>query len=124
LSQLLACLLVAGAGLQAARETTLRMPPPGHMMFAVPEAPPPAPPDLADLRARELPGLATIEVVVQPDDTLDHIFRRLRLKLGDLADIRALEGVRGLLDRLKPGEQLTFMHRDADLVGLARQVSL
>jgi len=82
------------------------------------------PSSLADLRALALPGLATIEVIMRRDDTLDHIFRRLQLKLSDLADVRALQGVRELLDRLNPGEQLTFMHRDGELVGLARQVSL
>jgi murein DD-endopeptidase MepM/ murein hydrolase activator NlpD len=124
LSQLIACLLVAGAGLQAARESTRMVPPPGHMLFAAPADPQPLGAGLADLRALALPGLATIEVIVQRDDTLDHIFRRLQLKLSDLADVRALDGVRELLDRLHPGEQLTFMHRDGDLVGLARQVSL
>lgn len=124
LAQLLACLLVSGTGLQAARETTLRVPPPGHMRFALPVEAAPIAANLADLRALALPGLATIEVIVQRDDTLDHIFRRLQLKLRDLADIRALEGGRALLDHLRPGEQLTFMQRDGDLFGLARQVSL
>jgi murein DD-endopeptidase MepM/ murein hydrolase activator NlpD len=122
--QWLACLLVAGAALQATRERAPQTPSPGHMMFPAPAAAPQAPASLADLRTRELPGLATIEVIVQRDDTLDHLFRRLQLKLSDLADIRGLEGVGDLLDRLKPGEQLTFMHRDGDLIGLARQVSL
>jgi murein DD-endopeptidase MepM/ murein hydrolase activator NlpD len=112
-SQFLACLLVAGAGLQAAHETTRQTPPPGPMLFAVPEAVPPMP-----------SSLATTEVIVQRDDTLDHIFRRMQLKRSDLADVRALAGVRDLLDRLNPGEQLTFVRRDGELIGLARQVSL
>jgi murein DD-endopeptidase MepM/ murein hydrolase activator NlpD len=123
-SQFLACLLVAGVALQAARERTRAAPAPANMMFALPAAAPGMPSSLADLRALALPGLATIEVIVRRDDTLDHIFRRLQLKLSDLADVRALQGVRELLDRLNPGEQLTFMHRDGELVGLARQVSL
>jgi len=123
-SQFVACLLVASAGLQAERESTLPAPQGGRMLFALPEDAQPLQSGLADLRTLALPGLATIEVVVQRDDTLEHIFRRLQLKLSDLADIRALEGVRGLLDRLNPGEQLTVLHRDGDLVGLAREVSL
>jgi len=122
--RLLACLLVSAAALQAARETTLHMPQPGQMRFAVHEEAAPIAASLADLRSLALPGLATIDVIVQRNDTLDHIFRRLQLKLRDLADIRALADARALLDHLRPGEQLTFMHRDGDLIGLARQVSL
>jgi murein DD-endopeptidase MepM/ murein hydrolase activator NlpD len=118
----LACLLIAGAALLAPHGSAPWTRPAGNMMFPAPNAAAPA--DLADLRALELPGLATIEVIVERNDTLDRIFRRLQLKLADLADIRALAGVRSLLDHLKPGERLTFMHRDSDLFGLARQVSL
>jgi murein DD-endopeptidase MepM/ murein hydrolase activator NlpD len=123
-ARLLACLLVAGAGLHAARETAPPMPPSGPMRFAAPPEPVPVAVSLADLRALALPGVATIDVIVQPDETLERIFRRLQLKLRDLADIRALAGARSLLDHLRPGEQLTFLHRDGDLIGLARQVSL
>jgi murein DD-endopeptidase MepM/ murein hydrolase activator NlpD len=70
------------------------------------------------------PGLELIEVIVQRDDTLDHIFRRLRLNLTDLADVRALGGVQSTLDRLSPGEHLKFLHRDAALMGLERHLSL
>ena len=65
-----------------------------------------------------------VEVIVERDDTLDHIFRRLRLSLSDLADVRALTGVQSMLDRLNPGERLKFLHRDGSLIGMERHLSL
>ena len=58
------------------------------------------------------------------NDTLDRIFRRLQLSLNDLAAVRELPGIKSDLDRLRPGEQLTILHRGSDVVGLTRRVSL
>ncbi len=69
-------------------------------------------------------GLSHISVVVQRNDTLDQIFRRLEISLTDLANIRALAAARSALDRLKPGDQLTFARRGDELVGLERPLSL
>jgi murein DD-endopeptidase MepM/ murein hydrolase activator NlpD len=66
----------------------------------------------------------TTEVQVGPNDTLDRIFRRLQLRLADLASMRSLPGVRSELDRLRPGETLTFKSQDGALVGLQRRLSL
>jgi len=63
-------------------------------------------------------------VVVQRDDTLDRIFRRLQISVTDLQNVRALAGVRTLLDRLNPGEHLKFLYHDGVLLGLTRHVSL
>jgi len=68
-------------------------------------------------------GLATIEVIVSRNDTLDRIFRRLQLSLSDLASLRNLPGVKAHLDRLRPGEALMLQHRDGKLVGFERQLS-
>ncbi|NBW90242.1 MAG: hypothetical protein EBR51_10160, partial [Gammaproteobacteria bacterium] len=46
-------------------------------------------------------GLATVEVIVGANDTLERIFRRLQLSLTDLATLRALPEVRKQLDRLR-----------------------
>jgi len=70
------------------------------------------------------PGVSSEQVRIQRNDTLDRIFRRLRLSLSDLAEIRALQGARELLDRLNTGEVLVLSHRDDALVGLERRVSL
>jgi len=68
-------------------------------------------------------GFSTIDVVVSRNDTMDRLFRRLELNLGDLATLRNLPGLRSQVDRLKPGELLRFMHRDGELVGLERKLS-
>jgi murein DD-endopeptidase MepM/ murein hydrolase activator NlpD len=70
------------------------------------------------------PGLASIEVIVRRNDTLDRIFRRLELDLGDLATLRAQDALRPALDRLIPGETLRFQHRDGSLYSMLRDVSL
>jgi murein DD-endopeptidase MepM/ murein hydrolase activator NlpD len=68
-------------------------------------------------------GLSTIEVVVSRNDTMDRLFRRFELNLGDLASLRNLPELRSQVDRLKPGELLRFMHRGGELVGLERKLS-
>jgi murein DD-endopeptidase MepM/ murein hydrolase activator NlpD len=120
--QLLTCLAVAFCALQIARRTTepvLRL---GPMLF--PAQAPARRLDVTELTALTVPGMELVEVIVQRDDTLDHIFRRLRLNLSDLADVRALSGVQSMLDRLNPGERLKFLRRDAALIGLERHLSL
>ncbi|MFO1456807.1 MAG: peptidoglycan DD-metalloendopeptidase family protein [Steroidobacteraceae bacterium] len=68
-------------------------------------------------------GFSTIEVVVGHNDTLDRIFRKLSLSLGDLASLRALPDLRKQLDRLHVGEALKFSVRGEELVALERQLS-
>jgi len=68
-------------------------------------------------------GFSTIEVVVSRNDTMDRLFRRLELNLGDLATLRNLPELRHQVDRLTPGELLRFTHRDGELVGLERKLS-
>jgi murein DD-endopeptidase MepM/ murein hydrolase activator NlpD len=68
-------------------------------------------------------ALSTIDVIVTRNDTLDRIFRRLKLSLADLASMRSLPGVRANLDTLRPGESLHLMHRDGQLFGLERRLN-
>ena len=86
----------------------------------------------ADLAAIEA-GLtiSTIEVVVRAGDSLERIFRKLQLSMQDLAAVRALPELRRQLDRLYPGETLTFSLRKAgdsaeiaELVSMQRKLSL
>ncbi|HTL19176.1 MAG TPA: peptidoglycan DD-metalloendopeptidase family protein [Steroidobacteraceae bacterium] len=74
-------------------------------------------PEVAD------PSLSTTDVMVTRNDTLDRIFRRLKLNLADLASLRNLPGIRHALDSLRPGEALHFTHHDGELVGLERRLS-
>ena len=87
--------------------------------------PPTAAPQLA-----AAPGLAgaalalsTIDVIVRRNDTLDRIFRRLKLDVADLASLRNLPGIRASLDSLRPGESLHFTHRNGALFGLERRIN-
>jgi len=68
-------------------------------------------------------GASTIEVIVSRNDTLDRIFRRLKLDLSDLASVRNLPGLKSALDDLRPGEALHLVHRDGTLFGFERQLS-
>jgi murein DD-endopeptidase MepM/ murein hydrolase activator NlpD len=76
-------------------------------------------PSLADAKL----ALSSIDVIVTRNDTLDRIFRRLKLNLADLASLRSLPGIRATLDSLKPGELLHFTHREGQLFGLERRLN-
>lgn len=86
--------------------------------------PPQRPAVLAAQNASMAEPFSTIEVIVRRNDTLDAIFRKLALSLADLANLRALSGVRALVDRLVPGEALRLTHRNGELLSLERNVSL
>jgi murein DD-endopeptidase MepM/ murein hydrolase activator NlpD len=96
-------------------------------------SPPPGTADLGTtLRAAALAPQAasmaapfsSIEVIVRRNDTLDAIFRKLELSLTDLANLRAVSGVRAFIDRLVPGESLRLTHRNGELLTLERNLSL
>ncbi|HEX9106639.1 MAG TPA: hypothetical protein VF832_05420, partial [Longimicrobiales bacterium] len=74
---------------------------------------------LADAQA----ALSRIDIVVARNDTLERIFRRLKLDLADLASLRSLPGVRAALDSLRPGEALRVTHKDGALYGLERRLN-
>ena len=74
---------------------------------------------LADAQA----ALSRIDIVVARNDTLERIFRRLKLDLSDLASMRSLPGVRDALDSLRPGDALRVTHKDGSLYGLERRLN-
>lgn len=89
-------------------------------------------PQLPDLKAlRKLQSASpipkplgdTVEFVVRRNDTLDRIFRQLKLDLADLAVIRDLPGVQKSLDQLRPGDTITLVHDDGLLQALTRRIS-
>jgi murein DD-endopeptidase MepM/ murein hydrolase activator NlpD len=80
-------------------------------------------PALASAPAPAAADRAAVDVVVARNDTLDHIFRRLKLNLADLASLRSLPHVREALDSLKPGESLHFEHKDGSLFALERRLN-
>lgn len=75
-------------------------------------------------------AISTVDVVVRAGDSLERIFRQLKLSMQDLAAMRALPELRRQLDRLYPGETLTFSLRGSDdtesaeLLSMERKLSL
>jgi murein DD-endopeptidase MepM/ murein hydrolase activator NlpD len=65
----------------------------------------------------------TMEFVVRRNDTLDRIFRQLKLDLNDLANIRQLPGIKDQLDRLRPGDTIKLTHNDGAVYALSRRIS-
>ena len=116
---LLQIALVAGAGVLATlpRAPQLQANLPATEVAAPANTPVPAMPDEANV------AFSTIEVVVSRNDTMDRLFRRFELNLGDLAMLRGLPELRSQVDRLKPGELLRFMHRGGELLGMERKLS-
>src|ERR1700726_1357267 len=117
--QLAACALLAWAWLHAI--PAIYIPPAIRAPPAV--APREAAPAPAMPPVEAPPGPKSTDVIVQTHDTLDSIFRRLRIDLGDLASLRALPGLKKMLDGLRPGEALHLTERDGDLVGFERRLS-
>jgi murein DD-endopeptidase MepM/ murein hydrolase activator NlpD len=111
--------LAAAVAIAAWQLMTVRAPP----ATPPPASAPPAPVAMATVPA-VAPGLATIEVIVRSNDTLDRIFRKFELSLSDLADMRAIAATRQFLDRLIPGELLRLTHREGSLMGFERDLSL
>ncbi len=68
-------------------------------------------------------ALSRIDIIVARNDTLERIFRRLKLDLSDLASLRSVPGVREALDSLRPGEALRVTHKDGSLYGLERRLN-
>jgi len=64
-----------------------------------------------------------VEIIVRRNDTLDAIFRRLSLDLGDLSAIRGLPGIRQSLDYLKPGDSIKLTRKDGEVRELSRRIS-
>src|ERR1700729_3127733 len=72
--QLLACFAVTFYALQVARQTTPPALQLGSMLFGASDHAPVNPVDVNDITALVAPGLDLAEVIVQRNDTLDHIF--------------------------------------------------
>ena len=69
-----------------------------------------------------LPG-EKLDVIVRRNDTLDRIFRQLKLDQSDLAAILGLPGARQALSQIRPGDKLTLVHEDGTVHALNRRIS-
>jgi murein DD-endopeptidase MepM/ murein hydrolase activator NlpD len=123
----LAYLAATGGLTRFSPRTTPAQPP--HVAATTPSLPALAlravtPPPLAQRTVQSAAfGASAIDVIVKSNDTLDAIFRRLKLDLADLASLRSLPGLKARLDSLRPGELLHLVHRDGSLVGLERRLN-
>lgn len=68
-------------------------------------------------------ALSQIEIVVRRNDTLDGIFRRLKLNLDDLSALRAEPTLRESLDVLRPGDAIHLTHMNGDLQTFVRRLN-
>jgi murein DD-endopeptidase MepM/ murein hydrolase activator NlpD len=69
----------------------------------------------------ELPG-AVLELLVRRGDTLESLFRRNGLSIGDLADLVALPEVGRGLKLVKPGDRLEISHDGDEVLALRREL--
>lgn len=69
------------------------------------------------------PSHATVDYIVRRHDTLEEIFRALKLRVDDLTAILSVRGVRKALNRIKPGDKLTFVHTAGSVQSLNHRLS-
>jgi len=70
------------------------------------------------------PEYATLELTIRRGDTLDRLFRRNDLDLGDLASIVRLEDAGPHLRKLIPGDELIIEHDEGNLISLYRELDV
>jgi murein DD-endopeptidase MepM/ murein hydrolase activator NlpD len=68
-------------------------------------------------------ALSQIEIVVRRNDTLDGIFRKLKLNLDDLAALRSEPQLRDSLDVLRPGDAIHLTHMNGDVQSFVRRLN-
>jgi murein DD-endopeptidase MepM/ murein hydrolase activator NlpD len=68
-------------------------------------------------------ALSQIEIVVRRNDTLDGIFRRMKLSLDDLATLRAQPTLRASLDVLRPGDAIHLTHMNGEVQSFVRRLN-
>ena len=70
------------------------------------------------------PNYETLTLNIRSGDTLDKLFRRYELDLGDLATIARLEEARTRFRKIKPGDVFEITHEDGDLISLYSSLDL
>lgn len=66
----------------------------------------------------------SILVTIERGDTLDRIFRKNNLDLGDLSQIAGLPDAKDHLRVLRPGDEVEIRHIDGDVIRLHRKLEL
>ena len=70
------------------------------------------------------PPLQELELTIRRGDTLDKLFRKHDLDLGQLSEIARLDEARKLFRKLKPGDEFLIRHDNGDLVSMHSNLSL
>jgi murein DD-endopeptidase MepM/ murein hydrolase activator NlpD len=83
--------------------------------------PSPAEPAATEPAATDLPG-TVLELLVHRGDTLESLFKRNGLSVGDLADLVALPNVGSGLKLVKPGDRLEISHDGDQVLALRREL--
>lgn len=71
-----------------------------------------------------VPAYDSISLTIRRGDTLDQLFRKNKLDLGQLATIVRLPDARPHLRVLRPGDEIEIRHDDGKLISLYRELSL
>ncbi|MFK8052215.1 MAG: OapA family protein [Woeseiaceae bacterium] len=71
-----------------------------------------------------MPTFESLKLVVKKGDTLDQMFRRNDLSVGDLMTIANLEEAKAPLRRLKPGDELMISHDGGRVMSLTRHLGI
>jgi len=71
-----------------------------------------------------VPAYDSISLTIRRGDTLDQLFRKNKLDLGQLATIVRLPDARPYLRVLRPGDEIEIRHDDGKLISLYRELSL
>ena len=82
---------------------------------------PTAEPAALESAITNLPG-SVLDLVVARGDTLESLFRRNGLSIGDLADLVALPDVGRGLKLVKPGDRLEIAHNGDEVLALRREL--
>lgn len=107
----------------------------GLSKYFIPPPAPPAPPaaeplaqtpiempEVAEPVPPEPPGVR-VDFIVRRDDTLERIFRQLKLSLNDLTAIVGVPLARQNLARIKPDDQITVVHAEGAVKSLQHRIS-
>jgi murein DD-endopeptidase MepM/ murein hydrolase activator NlpD len=86
------------------------------------EAPPALDAATTESPPSEEPTATTLNLLVRKGDTLEQLFKRNGLSLGDLAAIVDLPKIGDALKLLQPGDRLAIAHHDGDVVSLQREI--
>lgn len=123
--------LLAVATFYLGRAEQASQPPPAQEVSARPLddslAPPREPeqqpaPEPAAVEDSAVAAAAVLELSVARGDTLESLFRRNGLSLGDLADLVALPDVGAGFRLLKPGDRLEIAHHGDEVLSLRREL--